>query len=95
MGTPIYEYKVIPVSMLVPDGVNLATIEGQALADYLENAFDGMTKELSRLQMEYKGGTFEIVSHDIALLGNTMLVSFLARRVVGDQNMPEWIMAGD
>jgi hypothetical protein len=86
MSTPIYQYDAFVFARQIPPGV--LQLDMDASTDWLEQSMNHLTGQLTQRMMDYKGGRFEITSHSLTIQANILIVSFLARRIAGQQDMP-------
>jgi hypothetical protein len=84
MDTPIYEYMHYQDIVDISGVGNLKTPEkASVLVLGLGDAGNRLTEHL----MNFEGGRYEVISHSLLKIGDMLVVSYLLRRIAGQQNM--------
>jgi len=85
MDTPIYEYMHHQDIIDIAEAGNLKTPQkAAALVQRLGESGNRLTDFL----MDFEGGRFEVISDSLLKHGDMLVISYLLRRIAGQQNMP-------
>jgi hypothetical protein len=85
MSTLIYEYLHFQDYVGI---ANIGKLTTPQEAGNLTQTLGEAGNRLSEHVMNFEGGRFEVISHALLRVGDTLVISYLLRRPRGEQNMP-------